>query len=335
MSKCTTSFFCRFRGYLLLILMLLLICMLACIFGSAKLSIKEIVHGLLYENGYENQSIILYYLRIPRIIAGILAGIGLSISGVLLQSVTGNDLAGPNIIGVNAGAGFSCIALLAFVPHLWSILPFAAFVGAFITTVIIIAISQKIHHSGSTIILAGIAFTAVLNAGISFITLLDPDVLTSYNAFSIGSLNGVNIDQLIIPAIIIAISLFISLILSRQIAILSLGDSLASSLGVQTKRIRIITLVCASASAAAVVSFAGLLGFVGLVVPHISKRLTGNRTAPTLLVSSLVGAILVVASDLLGRILLSPTEIPVGILMALIGVPFFFVLLIRRRPMNA
>lgn len=323
-------FFCSWRGYIFLTCLTAAVCILACAFGSASLSFSEILHAILGAEGYEKQSIILYYLRIPRLFAGLLCGVGLSISGVLLQSITGNDLAGPNIIGINAGAGFSCIVILAFFPQLWSIVPVAAFIGAFITAIIIIAIANRIHASAATIILAGIACTAILNAGISFISLVNTDIVGTYNAFSVGGLNGVQINQLIIPAIIIFSSLLVSLIFSRQISILSLGDSLAKSVGVRTKLIRTIALICASASAAAAVSFAGLLGFVGLVVPHIAKKLCGARTAPMLIVSAYVGVIIVVLSDLLGRTLLSPTEIPVGIIMALIGVPFFFVLLLRK-----
>ena len=174
-----------------------------------------------------------------------------------------------------------------------------------------------------------------LNAGISFLSLLDTDVLASYNAFSVGGLAGVKMEQLVVPAVIIGLCLLVSLLLARQVHLLCLGDALALSLGVRIRALRLVCLVCASACAASVVSFAGLLGFVGLVVPHIARRLSGQTTGPLLVTSIFVGAILVLLADLLGRVLLAPTEIPVGIVMALIGAPFFFILLLRRRGIDA
>lgn len=312
--------------FLWLVLGLLTAVLLGIFCGSTRLD---------WKNNPGNSRIILTYLRIPRAAAALVAGVGLSVSGVLLQSVTDNALASPNIIGVNAGAGFCCILLLNFFPQFWAALPLAAFAGAFATTLLIVTVARRISASPGTVILAGIAFTTLLNAGISFLSLLDSDVLSSYNAFSIGGLSGVKMEQLYLPAVIVAVCLAVCLALSRQIHLLCLGDTLAGSIGVRTGVIRMVCLICASASAAAVVSFAGLLGFVGLVVPHISRRLCGNRTGPLLVTSSLVGAILVILADLLGRVILAPTEIPVGILMAFIGAPFFFILLVRRRNLHA
>lgn len=305
--------------------LLVLAAFLGCAFGSAD----------IFSLDSKTAAIILFELRLPRVLAALLAGVGLPVSGVLLQSVTGNPLAAPNIIGVNSGAGFCCIVMLTFMPSASAFLPFGAFVGAFATTLLIIGIANRINAFRGTVILAGIAVTAILNAGISLLSLLDTDVLSAYNAFSVGGLAGVRMAQLYIPAVIIAASLAVSLILSRRIHTLCLGDSLASSLGVRVRAVRIVCLVCASASAAAVVSFAGLLGFVGLVVPHISRKLTGERTSVLLVTSSFIGAILVTVADLCGRVLLAPTEIPVGIIMSLIGAPFFFVLLLKRRGGNA
>lgn len=323
------------KKYIILILLLFTACIAGIAFGSVKIEPEMFIKGLLLNEEAQSQSIIIYHLRIPRVIAGLIAGIGLSVSGVLLQSVTNNDLAGPNIIGVNAGAGFFCILLLSFFPTMIKFLPFAAFIGAFLTTLLILIIVKKVNSAKGTVILAGIAVTTLLNAGISFLSLLDSDVLTSYNSFSIGGLRGVEFGELIIPSVIIAVCLIVSLIFSRQTYLLCLGDSVASSLGVKTKTVRFIGLICASASAAAVVSFAGLLGFVGLVVPHISRRICGNEPKKLLITSSFVGAVTVITADLLGRILFAPTEIPVGVLMAVIGAPFFLFLLITRRSTNA
>lgn len=324
--------FCAAKsGRLTLCLLLLAVLLLSLRFGSAAMDWTSFWGGLLRREGFETQSLILYSLRLPRLLQGVLAGVGLSVSGVLLQSVTGNDLASPSIIGVNAGAGFAVILLLSFFPGAAALLPPAAFLGAFLTTLLIMAIAGRADASKATVILAGIAVQALLNAGISFLSLLDADVLISYSYFSAGGLSNTDIRLLWLPGAIILLGFSVSLACSGKIRLLCLGDDLARSLGVRVGRVRMLCLICASASAAAVVSFAGLLGFVGLIVPHLARRLTGSRTGPLLWVSALTGSILVLTADLLGRVLFAPSEVPVGIVMAFIGAPFFFYLLLRRR----
>ena len=294
-TETKNRYFCRTKaGWLTLILLLLCVVLLSLRFGSAAMDGQAFWGGLLRQEGFETQSLILYSLRLPRLLQGILAGVGLSVSGVLLQSVTGNDLASPSIIGVNAGAGFAVILLLSFFPHAAAGLPPAAFLGAFLTT-------------------------------------LDTDVLVSYSYFSVGGLSNTDIRLLWLPGGIILLGFAAALAFSGQIRLLCLGDGMALSLGVRVKRLRMLCLVCASACAAAVVSFAGLLGFVGLIVPHISRRLAGTKTGPLLAVSAMTGSILVLTADLLGRVVFAPSEVPVGIVMAFIGAPFFFFLLLRRR----
>ena len=299
-------------------------------FGSASLSFADFFRALFREPGYETYTVILYHIRLPRVAGGILAGVGLATAGVLLQSVTANDLAGPNIIGVNAGAGFAVILLLTFFPHAFLLSPLAAFVGAFLVTLVIVAVGNRAGGARNSVIFAGIAVTAVLNAGISFFSLLDADVLASYNHFSVGGLAGVSMDSLLIPSVICAAGLLVTLLLARRIDLLCLGDTLAASLGVRVKVLRTVCFVLASALAAAVVSYAGLLGFVGLVVPHIARKLVGCKTGVLVGTSALIGSITVTLADLLGRVLFAPTEIPVGIMMAVIGAPFFLALLLRK-----
>ncbi len=318
-------------GVALLLLLLLAVLLLALRLGSASLSGTAFWGGLFRKEGFQTESLILYELRLPRILGGILAGIGLSVSGVLLQGITGNDLAGPNIIGINAGAGFAAILTLYLFPAhiLW--LPLGAFLGAFLATLLIIGIAGRLFESRATVILVGVAVTALLNAGISLISLLDPDVLATYNHFSIGGLAGVLPQKLIVPAVIILLALTLTLLFAQKIDVLCLGDALAASLGVRVRPLRMLCLLLASASAAAVVSYAGLLGFVGLIVPHLARRLSGGSIRRQLCYATPLGALLVLLSDLLGRILFAPSELPVGILLAFLGAPFFFYLLLRRK----
>ena len=320
--------------FLLLPLLLPVIMGAALLFGSSSLTLSQVFDGLT-ASGADKYTIIIRHIRLPRMLGGLLAGTGLSVSGVLLQSVTGNDLASPNIIGVNSGAGLAVIIFLYFFPMAATALPWAAFLGAFLAALLILWIANKIGLSKSTVILSGIAATSLFNAGISFISLLDTDVLASYNYFSIGGLSGVTLDKLLLPAILIFLSLALSLLFSKRISLLCLGDDLAASLGVRVKALRVFCLACACACAASVVSFAGLLGFVGLIVPHIARKLVGNHIPLLLPISALCGGSLVILADLLGRVLFAPTEIPVGIVMALIGSPFFVFLLLGRRRSHA
>lgn len=314
----------------ILFLLLGIICIAGLWGGSAVLSLNEFIDALL-GRGRPVYLTILWTLRVPRVLAGILAGIGLSVAGVLLQAVTANELASPNIIGINSGAGFAVILFLTFFPLAGALLPLAAFVGAFSAALFILAMSNRLSGNRVAILLIGIAITTLLNAAISFLSLLDEGILAQYNYFTVGSLKSVQLGELLIPLVVIAFCFLLSMFMAPKLGILCLGDSAAMALGVNVKRLRVTALACAAASAAAVVSYAGLLGFVGLVVPHITRRLTGERPVRMLPVSALLGAILVVLADLVGRTLFAPSELPVGILMSLIGAPFFLILLFRRK----
>ena len=314
----------KLRRVILIFLPLLAVTvLLGLCFGSVSLS------RLLA--GEETARLILWQLRLPRVAAGVLAGLGLSTAGVLLQTVTSNDLAGPNIIGVNSGAGLAVIGLLTFAPGAGRLLPLAAFLGAFAAALLIAAVAGRMGASRSGIVLIGIAVTTVFNAAISFLSLLDEGVLAQYNHFTVGSLKGVRLEELILPAVLIFAAFLGSLAIGHSLGTLCLGDAAAAALGVRVKALRLTALALAAACAAAVVSFAGLLGFVGLMVPHISRALVGPRPRKLLVASALVGGVLVVLADLLGRVLAAPSELPVGILLSLVGGPYFLILLVRRK----
>ena len=309
-----------------LLLLLLLAATLAAglLLGSTPLSFAALLSG----DGPAR--VILTQVRLPRVLAGVLAGVGLSTAGVLLQCVTLNDLASPNIIGVNSGAGLAVLLVLTFFPAVGALLPLGAFIGAFAAAMVILLLARRLGSARTSVVLIGVAITTLLSAGISFLSLLDEGVLAQYSHFSVGSLQSLHLDGLVLPGIIIALAFAGAVALSNQLSLLSLGDEAASALGVRVQRVRILAMALAAACSAAVVSFAGLLGFVGLVVPHIARALVGQRPRRMLPIAALTGAILVVLADLMGRVLFAPSELPVGILMSLIGAPYFLILLCRR-----
>ena len=309
------------RFCLLFVPLLILVCIAGIAFGSTP----------LWEAERESAAVIVRHIRLPRVAAGMLAGVGLGISGVLLQTVTDNTLASPNIIGINSGAGLAVILLLSTAPDLAPLMPVGAFAGAFGAAALILMMSGRLGSTNTSFLLMGIAVTTLLNAVISSFSLLDEGILAEYNYFTVGSLKGVGLDDLALPGILIAAALLASLLLSGRLRLLCMGDSAAMALGVRVKRLRVLALMCAAASSAAVVSFAGLLGFVGLVVPHIARAQVGQDPRKMLIASAISGAGVVVLADLLGRTLFAPSELPVGILMSLVGAPYFLILLCRRR----
>lgn len=318
-------------AFMFALIALIFISFFSIISGSVDLGLSGVIDGILGKT--ETEKIIIWELRIPRVFGAMLAGSALAAAGLILQCVTNNPLCAPNIVGINAGAGFSVILTLCFAPTLWFLLPISAFFGALLATLLILTItySGKRDRSDATLVLSGVAVSSLLNAGISFFSIKYPDILSSYTAFSVGGFAGTQIKNIQIPFIIITISMIAAQLLAPQISLLCLGDEIASSLGVNVKKLRIVCIVIASLMCASAVSYAGLLGFVGLIVPHISRKSIGNDIRITLPFSALCGATLVTASDLAGRTLFSPSELPAGIIMAFIGAPFFLYLLISRR----
>ena len=321
----------KLRRVLLISLpLLVMVAMAGLCFGSATISLAQILEAFRGD-GDTAVGLILWQLRLPRVAAGLLAGMGLSVSGVLLQCVTANDLAGPNIIGINSGAGFAILLLLTAFPAAGNWLSLGAFLGAFAAAMVILLIGNRLGGSRTGILLIGLSITTILNAAISFLSLLDEGVLAQYNHFTVGSLKAVRMEELAVPFLVIAVAFAVSLAISNRLGVLCLGDAAAAALGIRVKRLRVIALACAAASAAAAVSFAGLLGFVGLMVPHIARRLVGQQPSRMLILSPILGGTILVLADLLGRTLFAPSELPVGILMSLIGAPYFLILLCRRK----
>lgn len=324
---------CIHRGRLCLTLLLLTAVTAAaglCV-GAVALTPAEVWAALTQGQTGSAAGRIVLYARLPRVCASLLAGAALAVSGVLIQSVLSNPLASPHIIGVNAGAGLATALSCALRPSaLWST-PLAAFLGAFLGVGLVLFISERAGASRMSLILAGVAISNLFSAGIDGVVTFFPDALNGYSDFRIGGFSNVTAARLLPAAAVIALALLAALSLAGQLDILALGRDTAQSLGLPVRRVRLLILLAAAALAGAAVSFAGLLGFVGLIVPQIMRRMAGGDSLPLLVSSALGGALLLTLCDLLSRTLFAPYVVPVGIVMSFVGGPFFLWLLFRQR----
>ena len=298
--------------------------------GSVRLTPSEVLSALAGGESTPDGRIV-YCIRLPRVLGAMLAGAALALSGAIIQAVLGNPLASPGVIGVNASAGFFTVLCSALFPTAVKMLPAAAFIGAFAAVMIVCIIARKTEASRLTIVLAGVAISSLFNAGTDTVTELFPETLSGISSFKIGGIGNITLEKLFPAWIIIAVGTAAAFLLHNETDVLSLGDKTAFTLGLNVKATRFALLVIASALAGAAVSFAGILGFVGLIVPHICGRLIGYESRYKMPACVLLGAAFVTVCDIIARTLFSPNEISLGIVISYIGVPFFIYLLLRRK----
>ena len=313
------------------IILLIFTAVLALCAGSRWISPIELFGDIINGNISQDMRIVLY-IRLPRLLGAVLAGSALAVAGAVIQAVLGNPLAAPNIIGVNSGAGLFTVLCAALFPSLPSLRPAAAFLGALAAVMLVYGIVRKTGASRMTIVLTGIGVSSLLNAFIDTVTTLYPDVLTGTAAFKTGGVSGVNISSLFPAWIFIIIGLIVSFMLSHDLDVLALGENTAGSLGMNVGAVRFVCLMAAAVLAGAAVSFSGLIGFVGLIVPHISRKISGSSENTAVLpLCAVIGAIFLTLCDTAARTLFDPYEMPLGIVVSYIGVPFFLWLLIRKK----
>ena len=318
------------RIFLLLALLLPLSVVLSLCCGSVRIAPTEVVSALLGKGNGVHSSIVLL-ARLPRTCGCVLAGAALAVSGAVIQSVLSNPLAAPNVIGVNAGAGLAVAVCSALAPAVPKLIPAAAFIGALLAVLLVLFLSERTGASRITLVLSGVAISGVFSALIDAAVTFAPDALTGYTDFRIGGFSGLAMSRLSPAVWMIAAALLIIISLSNELDLLMLGAETAASLGMNVKLYRILLLTLAAMLAGAAVSFAGLLGFVGLIVPHIMRRLVGETARALIPACALGGAVVLTLCDLLARLLFAPFELPVGIVLSLLGGPFFIGLLLRQR----
>lgn len=296
--------------------------------GSVEISTAEIVAALMGQGAGTHEQILMN-IRLPRTIVAALVGINLALSGAILQAIMKNPLADPHIIGISSGAGLTgIIVLLAFPDYGYLVTP-AAFVGAMGAALLIYILAWKNGIRPIRIILAGVAVSAFLGAGISALMIFYSDRVHSALMWMVGGLSARSWPHVTMLYPYTIVAGLLALLSARHLNILQLGDELAKGLGLRVELTRIALTAVASLLAASAVSVVGLLGFVGLIVPHAARLLVGSDYRYLLPASALLGAAVVTASDTFARVAFAPIELPVGIIMAALGAPFFLFLLRR------
>ncbi|HEY4543878.1 MAG TPA: iron ABC transporter permease [Tissierellaceae bacterium] len=313
---------------LLLFLLFIVAFLLGNAKGTLKVDVKRIFEVIKYDDATPERMVI-WNIRLPRMILAALVGANLAMSGAILQGVMNNPLADPSIIGISSGAGLFGIAILVIFPQYQHLVPIAAFFGAMLAAVIIYSLAWRGGIEPIRIILAGVAVSALFGAGISGMLVFYSDRVHGALTFMNGSLSSRSWPEVftILPYTIVGFIL--ANIFAEKMNILILGDDIARGVGLNVELTRLGFTALAALLAASAVSVVGLLGFVGLIVPHTVRLIIGNDYKYMLPTSALLGSILLMFSDTFARTILSPVEIPVGIVMAVLGVPFFLYLLRR------
>ena len=321
--------------YMLLLLALLMVSIFTLVAGKYPLSLGELWQSLITGGrSGTNADLVLWNLRLPRLVAGILVGAALAAAGASYQAMFRNPLVSPDILGVSAGAGLGAVFAIFLSLPLAAVQLFA-FAGGLIAVglVYLISLTSRQFDPVLVLVLAGVAIGSLLGAGISLIKILaDPySQLATITFWLLGGLNAVSQRELLWALPFLLAGLLPLILLRWRINLLSLSDMEAQALGVNTGVLRFLLIICATLMTAAAVSFTGIIGWVGLVIPHIARILVGPEFSRLLPTSLLIGATFLVLTDNVARNAAS-IELPLGVLTSLIGAPFFLYLLLKGRP---
>ncbi|MBM7693041.1 iron complex transport system permease protein [Peribacillus deserti] len=330
----------RFKwSTLILLVLLVLSCLISLNLGAVSIKPWEVIHTFL-GNGSDKQELILFQFRLPGIILALMVGAGMAISGTILQSITRNELADPGILGINAGSGLAVIIYITFFQTAAGgltlvstfILPLFAFLGAILTGVLIMFLAWKKGIDSIRLILVGIGVNAGLSAFIiAFQLRLDPHDFVKAMVWLSGDLWAKQWPYVwaLLPWFIV-LSLF-TLLKTHTLNILNLGTQVTTALGIRSLRERIILLITAVALAGLSVAAGGGIAFLGMIAPHISRRLVGPRHQLLIPTAALIGAIVLIMADAIGKNVLLPTQIPAGLIVSLVSVPYFVILLMKTK----
>ncbi|MFT4286536.1 FecCD family ABC transporter permease [Nocardioides sp.] len=323
----------RRTAWLLVWLVVLLGCVVLSLTVGAQLVAPGVVWDALAHHRGEAE-LIVWQLRVPRTVAGVALGAALGLAGALMQSLTRNPLADPGLLGVNAGAACAVAAGVAFAhvtqpgQYVWF-----ALLGAGVATAVVYLLGSTGRGAASPVrlVLAGAAVTSVLTGIISAIVLTHGIAFNGYRAWTVGSLENVSSTVVWQVAPVLVVGFALTLGLGSALNAIALGDQLASALGAHVTRVRVVGLVATTLLCGGATALAGPVAFTGLVVPHAVRAFTGPDNRWVLPMSALVGAVLVLASDVVGRVVLWPSELQVSVVTAVLGAPVFIGIVRRRR----
>lgn len=325
----------NFRVFRLILLLLLLLGSVAlnlCI-GEVSLSPSQMWSALVDHAANDPNSIVLWQIRLPRLLVAAVVGVGLAISGYILQALSRNNLADPYLTGVSSGAGLA-VALATLVNLDFSLIPLSALIGAFSASTVVASMSRSSYGLSITkLLLSGVAISAICGSLITLALVYSGDPSKSQGVFFwlAGGIAGKNWMELETAAVYIAIGTLITFICSKPLRLLGLGTNAAASLGLNVSRAQWSLLFAAVLMCGASVSVSGLVGFVGLVSPHLARTLFGRDERVHLIAAAMIGSTLVLISDLVARTAGGGTELPLGTLLALVGGPFFLWLVVRQK----
>jgi iron complex transport system permease protein len=288
------------------------------------------VWDALFGDAGETSDVIVRQIRLPRVLVGAMVGASLAMSGAILQGVTRNPLADPHIFGISAGAGLVAVACVVFVPVPLGLVQPLSFIGGLTAGGVAYVMAWRGGVSPARLALAGIAVTSMLTALTSAILVSSAFSAQVGLRWLIGGLLGRNWQdfRLLLPYFVIGTT--VAMVMARQLNVIALGDELATSLGQRVERTRLVLVATAALLASSAVSVAGLIGFVGLIIPHLVRLVIGNDYRLLLPTSALFGAVLIVLGDTAARTVFDPRELPVGVITAVLGGPVF-IMLVRQR----
>ncbi|WP_418000787.1 FecCD family ABC transporter permease [Lentibacillus amyloliquefaciens] len=335
MNKHKTS---SFTGVMVLLILLIVVMFFVTLgTGVINISPQEVIRTLL-GSGTDRQELVLFEFRLPRIVLALLIGTGLAVSGAILQSITQNDLAEPGILGINTGAGFAVVLFIFFlqdsIGSVFSVLimPLFALLGALLAALLIYVLAWKNGVNPIRLVLVGIGINAGFSAALVILQLkMNPQDFRQATVWLSGDIWNANWTFVLalLPWILILVPY--ALQKSNTLNVLNFGDDIAEGLGSKVESDRRVLLIIAVALAGASVAAGGAIAFLGLVVPHITRRIIGPLHQYTIPISALMGGLLLMVSDTIGKNLLTPMEIPVGIVVAILSTPYFIYLLIREK----
>ena len=323
----------RARGLVVILIALIVSAFASLAIGANPLALDQVWHGL-WNPGDTEASLVVWTLRMPRTVVGVLVGAAFGVAGALIQALTRNPLADPGILGVNAGAAFAVTIGVGFFGitsisgYIWF-----AFAGAIAATVLVYLIGSAGGGTASpiTLVLAGVALAAVLGAFSTLMTLADPNTFQALRSWGLGSIARVPFAETMTVAPFIAVGLIVAILLSSDLSSIALGDGLAASLGTRVVRARVLGIFAVTLLAGGATALTGGIAFVGLMVPHIVRWIVGPDQRWIMAYSVLAAPVLILAADVLGRVISRPGEIEVGIVTAIIGAPVLIALVRSRK----